>query len=69
MTQLLYAFGIGISFSVGVFTGACLCSVATRKGREECKRDVLAHNKMVEDRLAKYVQHTERIALALESRK
>jgi hypothetical protein len=66
MHQMIYAFGIGLSFAVGIFTGAFLCTVATRKGRDEFKHDVLDHGKRVEDRLEKYVEHTGRIAVALE---
>jgi hypothetical protein len=64
--HMLYSFGIGLSFAVGVGLGAFLCTIATRRGREEFKRDVLDHNKMVEDRLLKYVENTARIAAALE---
>lgn len=67
MSSLIYSFGIGLSFAVGIFTGAFLCSLATRKGREGLNKSILEHNERVENRLAGYVEHSARIAIALES--
>jgi len=65
MWDMLYAFGIGISFSVGVMIGATLCRIATKEGRKDMMASVEAHNKMVEERLSKSIfQHT-RIADSL----
>ena len=62
MWDVIYAFGIGISFSVGVGVGAFLCRVATKEGRDDTREEWKQHQKMVEDRLAGYVMHTETIA-------
>lgn len=67
MSTLLMAFGIGIAFSVGVVVGGFLCSLATQRGRAELSKSVANHYNRVEDRLAVYVAHTERIAVALEA--
>ena len=67
MMQLLYSFGIGLAFTVGIFTGAFLCTAATRKGRESLANDMREHNERVENRLIGYVNNTARIAAALET--
>jgi hypothetical protein len=66
VSALLYAFGVGLAFAVGVSVGAYLCALAVRRGNKVVSDVVNTHNARVEDRLAKYVEHTERIALALE---
>ena len=35
MTGILYSFGCGIAFSVGVVCGAVLCRLATAQGRKD----------------------------------
>lgn len=67
MSDLLYAFGIGMAFAIGVVVGGFLCSLATRRGRNELSKSVTDHYNRVEDRLAHYVAHNERIAVALET--
>lgn len=67
MIQLLYSFGLGFAFVVGIFTGCFVCTVATRKGREELKQQIADHNDRVEKRLLEYVENTGRIALSLET--
>ena len=69
MFELLHSFAVGIAFSVGVVAGAMLCRIATTEGRKEMARETEARWKATEDRLAKYVLNTERIALAIESLK
>jgi uncharacterized membrane-anchored protein YhcB (DUF1043 family) len=67
MSVFLQSFGIGIAFAVGVVVGGFLCSLATQRGRQELSKSVADHYNRVEDRLAIYVAHTERIAVAMEA--
>lgn len=66
MIEILHAFAIGIAFSVGVTVGAVLSSIASRQGRKEMVEDWKSHQTRVEDRLAKYVVESGRMAAALE---
>jgi hypothetical protein len=66
MIALLYAFGIGLAVALGLWLGVYFAGKAIGKNS---KRDDewKAHNNRVEQRLVKYVEHTERIALASEA--
>ena len=66
MVDIIYTFGIGISFALGIGIGAYLCRLAILQGRKDVDEGIVFHNKMVESRLKKYVEHTDRIASALE---
>ncbi len=67
MMEYLHAFAVGISFTVGVTVGAILCRLATREGLREMRQIAAENSQRIEERLAKYVTHTERIAVALET--
>ncbi len=67
MIDILHSFGAGIAFAVGVTVGAVLCRIASAEGRKEITREWKEHQNKVEDRLAKYVIESGRIATALES--
>lgn len=67
MNNIIYTFFLGVAFSMGAMTGLVLCALADRKARLEMKKEITDHGNRVEDRLAKYVIHTERIAVALEA--
>ncbi len=60
MLDMLYAFGIGISFSVGVWFGAYLCRASNNNS------DWKEHQRIVEDRLSKYVLYIKSISESLE---
>jgi len=66
MLDFLYAFGVGISFVIGVGAGTVLCVTVTKRGNLEMKEQINKHNEMVESRLEAYVFNTERIATVLE---
>lgn len=66
MWDVLHSFGIGIGFSVGVLSGATLCQLATRAGRQDFAKAVEETNRMTEQRLREYVANTDRIAAVLE---
>ena len=66
MWDMLYALGIGLAFSVGVGTGAFLCRIATKEGRDDTREEWIQHQKIVEDRLASYVLNTEIMAQQLK---
>lgn len=66
MQNIIYTFFLGLSFTMGAVAGIVLTQLATKKGREGLAKDVMDHNNRVEDRLAKYVEHTARIATAVE---
>jgi hypothetical protein len=57
MSQLFYAFGIGISFSLGIMTGACLGRLAAQLGAEKFKE---YNNKMLKimERNSRYSERT-----------
>jgi len=65
MWDMIYAFGIGISFSVGVGMGAFLLRVSTKEGRQQEREDWAVHRREVEERLGKYVDNTALMATAL----
>ena len=65
MWDMLYAMGIGISFSVGIVAGATLCRLATKEGRKEEAAEWKAYRDIVEERLGKTVFEQGRIADAL----
>ena len=67
MWDMLYAFGIGISFSVGVIVGAALCRMATKEGRKDEMAAWQKHRDEVEERLGKTVFEQGRIADAIAS--
>ena len=67
MLDFLYAFGIGIAFSLGICVGAFLAQMATKAGRKELDEKFMSHTSIVEKRLASYVEHTSRIADTLDS--
>ncbi|VGO14752.1 hypothetical protein PDESU_03321 [Pontiella desulfatans] len=66
MFNVLNAFAAGIMFSVGVCVGAFLCHLASKKGRDEMKEQMLEYNKQVESRLAQYVENTAVMAAAAQ---
>lgn len=47
MWDMIYAFGIGISFAVGIGVGALLCRIATEKGRRELSDEMREYNDKV----------------------
>lgn len=65
MWDMIYAFGIGISFSVGVVFGAALCRMATKEGRKEELEMWNKHRAEVEKRIGLSVIEHGRIADAL----
>lgn len=65
MWDMLYAFGIGISFSVGICVGAFLCRIATKEGRKDEMEAWKKHREEVEERLGKTVFEQGRIADAI----
>lgn len=65
MWDMLYAFGIGIAFSVGIVAGAALCRLASKEGRKEELELWRKHRDEVEERLGKTVFQQSRIADAL----
>jgi len=69
MWDMFYAFGIGISFSVGVVFGAFLSRVATKEGREGLKSESQAwkdYRQETIERMALTALNHSRIADALE---
>lgn len=64
--EFLYAFGVGIAFAIGIFTGAWMCRLSVRHALLDHDKKLEVHTIAVEDRLAKYVENTGRIADALE---
>lgn len=67
MWSVLNAFAAGITFSLGVCVGAYLARLATKQGQAEVQKDLREHAARVEDRLAKYVEHTAVIAAAAQT--
>ena len=47
MWDLLYAFGIGLAFAVGVGAGAFLCRIVTKEGRIETHEEWKQHNELI----------------------
>jgi len=66
MWDMIYSFGIGISFAVGVGLGAYLCRVSTKKCLKEDMDYWKKHQEKVEKRLLSYVSNTKLIADALD---
>ena len=66
MWDVLYAFGIGIGFSVGVITGAVLCSFTTRQGIKAKEESWNKRQDGIEVRLGETLVQTTRIAEAME---
>jgi uncharacterized membrane-anchored protein YhcB (DUF1043 family) len=67
MFEILHAFGAGIAFIAGLALGFWTMMTANRASRKELLDHCNAHQGRVEDRLQKYVEHTERIAVATEA--
>jgi len=67
MIDYLHAFGIGIAFSVGVVTGATLCTLATRQGRKEAADEMRKHFAQVEERLTGSLACHQRMAHVMEA--
>lgn len=66
MEDIIYAFGIGISFSIGIITGATLCVLTTRKGLEKREERWNTRQDGIEGRLAQTLLQTTRLADAAE---
>ena len=66
MWDVVHSFLIGIGFSVGVCSGAILCQLANKAGRQDFFKAVEDTNRMAEERLRGYVENTARIACVLE---
>lgn len=62
MWDILYAFGIGIGFSIGVITGATLCSFTTREGLKQERETWNKRQDGIEGRLTATLIQTTRIA-------
>jgi hypothetical protein len=43
MWDMLYAFGIGVSFAIGIAFGAWLSRMATKEGRAEWREETRQH--------------------------
>jgi hypothetical protein len=65
MWDVLYAFGVGIGFSIGVITGATLCAFTTRKGIKDERERWNERQDGIEGRLASTLVQTTRIADAV----
>ena len=65
MLDILYAFGIGIGFSVGVITGAVLCSFTTRQGIKDREESWNKRQDGIEVRLGETLIQTTRMADAI----
>ncbi len=66
MIDLLHSFAVGIAFSVGVCTGALLCTIATRAGRKEAQQSFKDSQDKIERRLAGSLKCHTRMADAME---
>jgi len=66
MWDMIHAFGAGIAFALGVFSGAVLCQMANRKAREEFVNDVKAEREAMHERLTDPVAAITRVAIASE---
>jgi len=62
MWDMLYAFGIGISFSVGMLTGTTICAYITRKGIKDHNESWNKRQDGIEERLGSTLEQTTRIA-------
>lgn len=60
--DFLYAFGIGISFFLGILAGSTLTVLVTKKGRQEVSEEWKKHTKVIEDKLSLLVLGIEKIA-------
>lgn len=67
MWEIIHSFGAGIAFALGVFSGAVLCQLASRKGREEFVADMKAEREAMEKRLVEQCEGVLRIAVAMEN--
>ena len=65
MWDVLYAFGIGAGFSIGVITGATLCAFTTRKGIKDKEESWTKRQDGIEVRLGETLIQTTRIADAM----
>jgi uncharacterized membrane-anchored protein YhcB (DUF1043 family) len=63
---ILQFFASGFALIIGVFAGALIMAFAIRNGDKKKQEEIAAQNRRVEDRLAKYVEHSKRIADAIE---
>lgn len=66
MLDVLYAFGIGIGFSIGVITGAALCAFTSRQGIKAHQEDWEKRQDGIEGRLGETLIQTTRIADAID---
>lgn len=66
MIDFLYAFGIGITFALGMSLGLILCTRGVKRTTQSQTDVMLKHQRIVENRLVDYVHNTDRIADALE---
>jgi hypothetical protein len=65
MWDVLYAFGLGIGFSIGVITGSILCAFTTRKGIKEQNKSWAERQDGIEVRLGETLIQTTRMADAI----
>ena len=64
MANMLYAFGLGIVFVVGVIIGSVLANLLAGKEIAKARQDLVNANNRVEERLDKYVRNTDVLAEA-----
>lgn len=63
MLDMLYAFGIGVSFAVGIAFGAWLSRMANKEGREEMRQQ----SEITVNLLTKKNEILESMLVAMES--
>ncbi len=66
MLDLIYALGVGFSFSIGVGFGALLCRHASKSALKNDSDEWKMHREQVEYRLELQAANTERMADALD---
>lgn len=67
MSGFLYAFGIGVSFAVGIYTGIALCMFSTKKSRDLFAAEMRADRQAIEERLAEQCSHVGQIVVSLNN--
>ena len=67
MLNLLIAYGAGIAFALGVFSGAILCRISSNEGRKEFIEENKKETAEIKERLGLQVEHLAAIARAADA--
>ena len=66
MWDMLYAFGVGVSFAVGIAFGAWLSRMATKEGRAEWREETRQQHETIVGLLTKKNEVLEAMLVAMQ---